>query len=376
MQKLFFFTVLMCLSFHFTSAQEIRYVTAPSGLNVRQEPKLEGKILGKIVYATKVVLTETTKEQLAIIDEGKNISGYWVKIQYDNGNKRGYVFDGFLSDAPVKELLPLESLQKKLTFFNAMDVLTLRKYFSDEIIMEYDRIQSIFRDQNKNTDVIKLFFQTRELKKKIIGYINENSHYSDIRDTWGTIWIPDLGKVEKKVKGIFSSCAGECMDYYAHLRIRDFLTLSQNQKDKTFFELIKMVDGNGDPSGDFYPGWITYTWDYGGYSNLGDGSLIDFLKKSKAYFDLYNLDENDKKRIYLSQYRSIIISDLNHGDYGKTQEIVLKEVQAILESDILYLEEKKIIKMMYEEIKGGKKKFPRGEWNMQFECETKNCSFG
>lgn len=97
----------------FVSAQGIYNVNAVDGLTVRTS--ISGKKIGKIPYGYQVKVLEKS-DPLVIKDEGKSISGNWVKIDgkstqiiidpsftesYDP--KGVYVFDGYL--APQSEFI-------------------------------------------------------------------------------------------------------------------------------------------------------------------------------------------------------------------------------------------------------------------------------
>ncbi|MFD0864177.1 hypothetical protein ACFQ1M_18320 [Sungkyunkwania multivorans] len=80
---------------HYFSPQEIKYVQALNGLNVRDE---NGHKIGKLNYGDKVEIIKYTPKKLTVIDSDKTIVGNVVEIcNYESGSyKRRYVFDGYL----------------------------------------------------------------------------------------------------------------------------------------------------------------------------------------------------------------------------------------------------------------------------------------
>ena len=99
---LFFIGVSSCIF-----SQETFYVTAPSGLIVRDNPN--GARFGKISYGSAVKV-EKKLQPFSITDNGKTVNGNWVKIdgnnsqiQYDENFTSGvdtdkmYAFNGFLT---------------------------------------------------------------------------------------------------------------------------------------------------------------------------------------------------------------------------------------------------------------------------------------
>jgi len=83
------------------------YVTAKSGLRVRNQPSLEGERIGVRPYGKKVLITERTGLAMTVQDEGKDVNGEWVGIESRLVTKgkvetvTGYIFSGFLSDQRV-----------------------------------------------------------------------------------------------------------------------------------------------------------------------------------------------------------------------------------------------------------------------------------
>ncbi len=81
-------------------AQEIKYVTAKSGLVYRNKPK--GEKLGKFEFNEKIIIDKHTNIFQEIKDENKIIKGKWVSVKLENSIV--YVFDGFLSDTKLRLL--------------------------------------------------------------------------------------------------------------------------------------------------------------------------------------------------------------------------------------------------------------------------------
>ena len=86
--------------------EEIKYVTAKTGLIFRDKPK--GKRLGSFSYGSKLKILKRTGVFQEIKNEGKLLKGEWIEVNTDGT----YVFDGFLSEeAPFArpQALPLSS---------------------------------------------------------------------------------------------------------------------------------------------------------------------------------------------------------------------------------------------------------------------------
>lgn len=78
--------------------QERMYVTAKSGLIVRDKPSLKSNKIFHLPKNTMTYISKKTGINLVILDEGKEIKGEWMKIYgFDNKSTKGYVFGGFLT---------------------------------------------------------------------------------------------------------------------------------------------------------------------------------------------------------------------------------------------------------------------------------------
>ena len=101
-----FLTAILLVLVAFSYGQDYAYVTADSGLTVREKPDVAASKLGKLMYNEAVELVEKTKIKLVIVDEGNRISGEWVKIKM-NGYQdlKGYVFNGFLSETKMPKII-------------------------------------------------------------------------------------------------------------------------------------------------------------------------------------------------------------------------------------------------------------------------------
>lgn len=74
------------------------YVSAESGLNVRDKPSLESNKTYHLPNNTMVMISKRTGIKMTIIDKGEKIIGEWIKIRsFDNNQNQGYVFGGFLT---------------------------------------------------------------------------------------------------------------------------------------------------------------------------------------------------------------------------------------------------------------------------------------
>ena len=89
-----------------TAQQQDVYVAAESGLSLRDQPDVSGKMLTKLAYGEAIGVLEETDKNLVVLDGGKKISGKWVKVE--TRNHIGYVFNGYLSPNKIAKTIRLD----------------------------------------------------------------------------------------------------------------------------------------------------------------------------------------------------------------------------------------------------------------------------
>lgn len=86
------------------------YVSAKSGLSIREKPDATSKVLEKIPYGTKITTVDDGGEWKEIITE--SMTGYWRKVTYKN--KTGYIVDSYLSSWAPPKLATIKDMQQYL----------------------------------------------------------------------------------------------------------------------------------------------------------------------------------------------------------------------------------------------------------------------
>src|SRR5688500_12321252 len=84
--------VMMVFSTPVFAQTNVQYVAIKTGLNMRDKPDANAKIVEKIPYGTKISLLDNNEEMFTIRTEG--MLGYWRKVKYNN--KTGYIIDSYL----------------------------------------------------------------------------------------------------------------------------------------------------------------------------------------------------------------------------------------------------------------------------------------
>lgn len=89
------------------AAENIKYVQAMGGLNIRSKADPSAAVLATVPYAGSVALLEITGPAFT----SGGVDGRWVRVRY--GKTEGFAFDGFLSAFPAPSLTDSDlSLEK------------------------------------------------------------------------------------------------------------------------------------------------------------------------------------------------------------------------------------------------------------------------
>ncbi|WP_299891511.1 SH3 domain-containing protein [uncultured Lacinutrix sp.] len=104
-----FITAILLLLVAFSYGQDYAYVTADSGLTIREQPDVNASKIGKLLYNEGVEVLENTNIKLVVIDEGKKVSGEWTKVKLNEYNNNiGYVFNGYLSSKKEAKIINIK----------------------------------------------------------------------------------------------------------------------------------------------------------------------------------------------------------------------------------------------------------------------------
>jgi hypothetical protein len=348
---------LVLLTAQLAQGQELdvhHYTVAKSGLNVRVMPNLGAPKVFAVPYLTEVKILAESGVTLSIVDDGKTLSGQWIKIQFKDQNKgllTGFVFDQFV---------------KPISVITKDHFELLAQYLSLETLLQYDEYQRLIRQEDQ--DAIELYSKARNLKKEIDEEFNRYSRLNVEK------LLSDLRGFEKNTLGVYSSCVAECTVYSMEQRISDFVKQSNEDRERIFFSILKTLAPNGDLKGSYHPVWTKQVCDYAGYSKLGNRLIYNNLKKIKAYLDEHTESEQDLSYKMLKTLRNTVIRQLKMRSYGSTQEKVITELNDILSDGVLLDDEYDQVKEALVRAENGFITYGSRQVEIEFACATTRCT--
>lgn len=98
-----------------SSSQFVKLVMADGGLNIRETPRLDGKIVFLIPKYSLLDMIETVGEEVTVKDK----KGKWMNVRF--GDKSGYVYGAYLTNAILEESRESPEGNYYYTFFSLPD---------------------------------------------------------------------------------------------------------------------------------------------------------------------------------------------------------------------------------------------------------------
>lgn len=209
--------------------QELSFVAAPNGLNLRDQPTLNGKIISLVEFGTLLTIEQRTNKFITVKDDDKFIRGEWVKVYFWDKNKghyRGFLFDGFLTEDKIS-VMNYDSIQfqgvEGYTGYSIKNIFelteklkvkagpisevskTLRYEFGD---IEYSEEETIPFEACSEQDAIILFYNLRDywLHKETIDWtnsrkINDTEEQVTFENTKSHLWEDQITVVRRTITG-------------------------------------------------------------------------------------------------------------------------------------------------------------------------------
>ncbi len=203
----------------------------------------------------------------------------------------------------------------------------LKRYFPAPQVDELRDYRKDFAAAATVDDVAELYRRALALEKLLLAPIREEHQ----GENWGL--LDRFKDAELDLPGLAPSCAAECTEPAFGLTVADFAAAAAKtpgEDDDAFFRLL----------GEFYPyvqvfdgelvGWPAYfeqTWDYGGYSLLGEGEHLACLLQIDALATGHKFFARK-----VGELRDLVLADLFEGSdcSGLPVADILTEIGEIL----------------------------------------------
>lgn len=195
-------------------SQEMKFISAINGLIVREAPNKNSKRVDKLNYGTGIYVIQKTGIKISVNDDGKQLDGQWVEINKPKGNKKGYVFDGYLTSSVLNKGKETENY-----YLTKIDSLAQKRYWYEISNSIKPKPTIIYLRNKQNEDLVE--FSISELE----FYDGTTIIESD---------ITDLSNITKliTIESTYNACCSNTEEY-------NYLLDSNNS-------LIKLPEINND----------------------------------------------------------------------------------------------------------------------------------
>lgn len=295
-------------------------------VRIRDKAGLEGEELEQLNKGTKVIfLGEISDFTDKIKLRGIQYNDPWLKIRIREGQE-GWIYGGaikFKADKAGKNLK------------NRLITKRLEQFFGNEIVKEVENYQAQFQNTKTDKEFASLYRSNKKLSNSMNYKFNEFFEFG-IDD----LDYPDLFWIDDPIPAMSLSLVAEGTMYQVFTNIDDLeekAKTTQGELDDEFTSILKAM--HDDEIEYYYPVWFLQTWDYGGYSLLGQGKHIEILNQLDTLASKTDIFDTEIKRI-----KTQLMEDITNGkDYGEKSEIILTEVDSIINSNYRILTESDLL---------------------------------
>ncbi len=282
---------------------------------LRDVAGLKGKEVAKLKKGEKVTFLGGISDFTDKIKlRGIQFDDPWLKVKTTSGK------EGWIYGAAIK----FKTSDAGQDLKNQLITKRLDKFFGKNLVAEIETYQQNYKQTKTDKEFVQLYRNGKKLSDSLNTKFNEFFEF-DNSDTEA----PDLFWIDDPIPAMTLGLVAEGTMYQIFTNIKDLSQKANETKGKLDDEFLDILSFMYDDEVEYYfPSWFVQTWDYGGYSLLGQGKHKEMLKRLEQLSKkttLFNPEINNLK--------ADVISDITErNEYGEKVETILKEVDAIINS--------------------------------------------
>ncbi len=300
-----------------------RMVVALDNLRLRAAPGTDQPTVAELRKGTELETTGAISPlKTSILIRGVQREEPWVEVKTANGTQ-GWIFGGGVKiegaqNTPVASVLRKERLS---SFYGPEKTRQILQYRADFYSIENPR------------DLENVFIRGTILRDSLVQTMSKKIEIMDHEN------LPDLSWLEDGMPGFSLGMVAEGTGYYLfqdYGKMKAWAKETVATEDDAFFEVISFINGDRNIEG-FYPIWYEQTWDYGGYSLLGQEKHLSALTEMDKIMKEQKLFRNPILKLKMKLLKDILNPPT--GEYGESAEKIIEEIDAILSGDFEILSE-------------------------------------
>ena len=282
-------------------------------VRIRDAAGLKGKEVARLPKKSKVIFNGVFSDFTDKIKlRGIQYDDPWLKVRTKTGE------EGWIYGASVK----FDANNVGADLYNKLITKRLTKFFGKKIVFEIEQYQKSYKEAKTERDFALVYRNNKQLLDAMNEKFNEFFEVENFDSEY-----PDLFWIDDPIPAMTLGLVAEGTMYQIFTNIDDLIkkaATTQGQTDDDFTKLLK----------DYYDGDVEYyfavyylqTWDYGGYSLLGQGkhkAILNRLEKLSAQSDLFVPE--------IKKLKTDLLEDITNGtEYGENSATILKELDEII----------------------------------------------
>ena len=248
----------------------------------------------------------------------------WLKVKTEKG-KTGWVYAGAVK---------FDMTKVSEDFKTQMVTKRLEKVFGNKLVFDIEQYQNDYGDIKTDKDFVLTYRNATKLQEKLNEKLEEKFDMYNVSD------FPDLFWIDDAIPALNAELVGEGTMYHLlfnYKALKQVVTKTASKFDDEFVNLL-ISKHNGEFEY-FFPVWFLQTWDYGGYSLLGQGkhiAMLNRMQKLANKTDLFNVE--------ITAMKEELLNDITtQNQYGEEQEKIIVEINDIIKKNYTIISNDEII---------------------------------
>ena len=298
-------------------------------IRLRDKAGLDGVELEQLTKGTKLTfLGEISNFTTKIMLRGIQYDDPWLKVQIKEGQE-GWIYGGAVK---------FKSEETGETLKNVLITKRLQRLFGSSLVKKVEAYQQQYKKTTTEEEFVTLYRNNNtlaeDMNEKLLNFFHIEKLNKEGMD------YPDLFWIDDPIPAMTLSLVGEGTIYQIYSNINDLSKKAKQTKGDLDDEFVAILNHMYDDAvAEGYPSWFLQTWDYGGYSLLGQGKHTSMLDKLEALSTKTTLFKDE-----IINMKNSVVSDIIDGQhYGETSETILNEIDAILNNNYSILTESDVI---------------------------------
>jgi len=281
-------------------------------VRIRDKAGLTGKDILTVRKDTKLIyLNEMSDFTDAITLRGIAYNDPWLKVKTMQG-ETGWVYAGVVkfNMTKVPEDFKTQIVTKRL-----------EKVFGNKLVFEIEQYQKAFASVKSDKDFILMYRNAQKLQDKLNKILENTYNMYEVSD------FPDLFWIDDAIPLLNAELVAEATMYSLLFNYKQLETAALNTTGLLDDEFVKLlIAKHGGEYESFFAVWFLQTWDYGGYSLLGQGKHVAMMNRMQKLADKTSLFDTEIKEM-----KNELLEDItNYNQYGEQKEKIIEEINTII----------------------------------------------